>query len=1088
MKRNHLPPIWENPEIQEVNRLPMRSPLMPFASAEAALAEAIAGPEFTLPQSNPLYQSLDGKWQFKLLANPREDAPQWDGPVLGAIPDWVTPEYSAAPWPLIQVPGTWTRQGYDKPHYTNVQMPFQGQPPRPPQQNPTGLYRRVFTVPPEWKGRRVVFHLGSAESCTIIYINGAVAGAAKDSRLPSEFDITPFLKEGENVLCLKVIRYSDASYIEDQDQWWFGGIHRSVFLYATEEWYIADIKAVPGAIGVDGAAAGGHNGGKSGELSLEVLLGGKLPEALSTGNSPVDPHATESPFVITYALYPFTLPADRAGAVQAASHYAAGKGAIVSGEITLFSNLRLNSNTAYAEIRVPDPKPWSHEHPNLYVVQVSLYRDGRHIESAAFLTGFRSSAVANRELRINGKAVYIKGVNRHEHDEKTGKTLSTAAMVRDIQLLKTHNFNAVRTCHYPDDERWYDLCDRYGIYLVDEANIESHCFYDQLCSDSKWSYAWMSRIERMAERDKNHPSVIIWSLGNESGYGFNHDMGAAFLRRYDPSRPLNYEGALRPRKRGQGSADMDSLQEGREVSDIIGPMYPQIELITDFVKYRSDYRPLIMIEYNHAMGNSNGSLADYWKAIESHHGLQGGFIWDWIDQGLEEYTADGQKYWKYGGDFGDEPSDYDFCLNGLLFPDQTPKPAMAECREVFAPVRLLPKAGKPFSFTLQNRFDFSTLDNVLLTWKLCAVNTSPAEKILFRETISLPVLAPGQETELKMPIHDNIDLQNIPGTVYIHADFSLKNDTPWAKAGHVLCSAERIIREAASVLQTELPEQDLREFAGRFSPSLFRVPTENDGLKNYRHLRGDPAAEFYYRNKAMYYWLDLDFQHLRITDEQTEAITWEAPGKRYSALLLTGPGAAENYRDKVLGAYTCISTYQPGKPLTLDITFDLDQSLPELPKVGVSAKIPACYDTIVWFGKGPHESYPDRLAGAYLGMYTHTPADLETPYIVPQENGNRSGVRSISLSGGKVPAGKPRSFTIYADKPVNFSISRYEPENLMAALHTCDLKDVSAGPDGYYYLNIDIAQRGVGTATCGPDTREEYRVRPGIFRMKLFVV
>ncbi|MDR1904786.1 MAG: DUF4981 domain-containing protein [Treponema sp.] len=1078
MERNQLPLVWENPEIQEINRLPMRSPLLPFVSAEAALAEAIAGPEFSIPERNSLYQSLDGKWQFKLLDNPSGDLPQNDPrlPALGNIPDWVNPEFSAAAWPLIQVPGTWTRQGYDKPHYTNVQMPFQGQPPNTPDQNPTGLYRRNFIVPAEWKGRRVVLHIGSAESCTIIYINGVVAGLAKDSRLPSEFDITSFLKEGENVLCLKVVRYSDASYVEDQDQWWFGGIHRSVFLYATEECYIADVKAVPGDCG------------KTGKLLLEVMLGGKLPEARSTGNSPVDPHLKESPFIIKYALYPFALPADMDSAVKAAAQFAEGKDIVLSGEITLASNLRLNSNTALAEICVPDPKPWSHEHPNLYVLQISLYRDGRHIESTAFLTGFRSSVVANRELLINGKPVYIKGVNRHEHDEKTGKTLSTAAMVRDIQLLKTHNFNAVRTCHYPDDERWYDLCDRYGIYLVDEANIESHCFYDQLCTDSRWSYAWVSRIERMAERDKNHPSVIIWSLGNESGYGFNHDMGAAFLRRYDPSRPLNYEGAIRPRERGQGSANLDSLQDGRNVTDIIGPMYPQIELITDFVKYRDDYRPLIMIEYNHAMGNSNGSLADYWKAVESYHGLQGGFIWDWIDQGLEEFASDGKKYWKYGGDFGDDPSDYDFCLNGLILPDQTPKPAMAECREVFSPVRLVPKADKPFSFILQNRFDFSTLENVLLTWKLCAAGASTGETILFRETISLPVLPPGGEAELKMPIHNNIDLQNLPGTVYVHADFCLKNDTPWAKAGHVICSAERIIRETFPAIQTELQEQELREFAAQFTPSLFRIPTENDGLKNYRHLSKDPAAEFYYRNKAMYYWLDLDLMHLRITGERTEDITWEAPAKRYSALLLAGPGAEANYRDKVLGTYTCICSSQPGKPLVLDITFDLEPSLPEFPKVGISAKIPAYYRDIVWFGKGPHESYPDRLAGAYLGLYKHTPEELETAYIVPQENGNRSGVRSISLSGKDVPTGKPRSFTVYAEKPVNFSISRYEPENLMAALHTCDLKDVSAGSNGYYYLNIDIAQRGVGTATCGPDTREEYRVRPGIFKMKLFVL
>jgi beta-galactosidase len=1094
-----VPPLWENPAIQEINRLPIGSPLLPFSSLKEALTDCIAGPEFRAPEKNGFYKSLDGPWQFKLLDNPLDDLkPEDAGPERalpegtgnpagrgcgdsGAVPLWARPGVKED-WPSIQVPGTWTRQGYDKPHYTNVQMPFQGTPPFAPEHNPTGLYRRSFTLPRDWKNRRVVLHLGSAESCFLIYVNGFFAGAGKDTRLPSEYDITPFLREGENLLAIKVVRYSDASYVEDQDQWWYGGIHRSVFLYATGDCYIKDIKALPGSVIREGS-------GSRGSLSFALTLGGKVPEGRSTGNTAVNVHADETPFTFSYALYPLSLPAGYKEAEDLAARLLE-KEPLASGELTLACNFRLNANTAEGELSVPGPQAWSHENPRLYILAVSLYRDGRHIESVSFCTAFRGVKIANRELLINGKAVLIKGVNRHEHDEKTGKTLSTASMVRDIFLLKTHNFNSVRTCHYPNDERWYDLCDRYGIYLIDEANVESHCFYDQLCNDSAWTYAFTSRMSRMAERDKNHPSVIIWSLGNESGYGPSHDMGAAWLRRYDPSRPLNYEGAVRP-PRGQGRHTPESLRAGRGVTDIVSPMYPPIELITGFAKSQEDYRPLIMIEYSHAMGNSNGSLADYWKAIESHHGLQGGYIWDWIDQGLEAFTPEGsggspgRKYWKYGGDFGDEPSDYDFCLNGLLFPDQTPKPAMAECKQVFAPVRLQPVPGKPWDFIVENRLDFSDLGDIELRWKLCT-----EDEVIAENKTELPALPPGGSAPVSFPPPASFGFQNHGGTLFIHADFCLKRDVPWAKAGHIIGSGERLLRESLPRLSSALPEKDLAGFAALFGPSLFRSPTENDGLKNYMHLRGDPAASFYYENKAMFYWLDMDLLGLRRGEEKTEKITWEGySALQYTALLLAGNKAAPQYRDARLGTYTCITAKAGEKgPVILDIAFDLDPALPELPKVGISAQIPAWYDHISWFGSGPQESYPDRREGAFLGRYEETIESLEVPYVMPQENGNRSGVRTFTLSGKKIPPGKPACFTVRGETPVNMSVSRYTRENMTEARHTPDLKDISQGDNGYYILNIDCAQRGVGTATCGPDTREEYRIRPGLYRMRLFVM
>ena len=1093
MKTNYIPPIWENPEIQEVNRLPSRSPLLPFRSISGALADVVAGPEFREPNRGEFHLSLDGEWRFKLLNNPNDDN-NGEAVIAGFdTPQWTAPSYNCDArgdaWAKINTPGAWTRQGgFDIPHYTNVQMPFQAVPPKTPARNPTGLYRVGFTLPASWKNRRVVLHVGSAESCAIVYVNGFFAGAGKDTRLPSEYDITVFLNDGENTLCIKVIRYSDASYIEDQDQWWHAGLHRSVFLYSTEDCFIKDIKALPGDV--------------NGVLNFNVTLGGRLPESQSTGNVWVK-NTRESPFIIGYALYPFIPPKDAREAREIASELA-GKPHL-SGELVFACDYRGNSNIANGQIRLENPKIWSHENPNLYILCISLSRNGKRIETGAFCVGFRDIRVARRELLINGKPVLIKGVNRHEHDEKTGKTLSVEGMTRDIRLLKSRNFNAVRASHYPNDERWYELCDRYGIYLVDEANIEHHCFYDQFSWSSEWTYAYASRVLRMVERDKNHPSVIIWSLGNESGDGANHDMCAAWIRRYDQTRPVNYEGAVRPAG-SQGPSTLDSLNRGAGLTDIISPMYPKVDLIVDFARYREDTRPLIMIEYSHAMGNSNGSLSDYWKAIENYRGLQGGFIWEWIDHGLEAFTPDGKKYWKYGGDFGDSPSDYDFCCDGLLFPDQTPKPALAECKQLFAPVRLIPVSGKPSVFILENRFDFSTLDSLALKWELRAEKTGGnvvlGEKILIEGNFAMPYLPPGEKMEIDLGF-TGLDamLAENPGVVYVHADFVLAADTLWEKAGYVIAEAERVLRDALPVLSNEKlffapcpPSQAISDFCAGFSPSLFRVPTQNDGLKTYARQRGDPAAAFYYENKAMYPWLDLDLLHARALEEKTENIRWEGrPAKRYSAILAAGKdatiangaiasGAIANGK---LGRYVCITV--PGNPFIMDICFDLDPSLPGLPRVGITAKVPACYDSISWFGAGREESYPDRLAAAFLGEYSASVAELETPYIMPQENGNRSGARRITLSANANKDEKKPSISIRPESPVNFSVSRYTRENMLKAPRVIDLVDMSEGENGYYFLNIDIAQRGVGTATCGPDTRPEYLVWGGLYMMRLYI-
>ncbi|MDR0640913.1 MAG: DUF4981 domain-containing protein [Treponema sp.] len=1074
MKHDGLPPLWENPEIPGINRLPARASLLPFAAEHDALADVIAGPEWRRAEDNPFLLNLDGLWDFKLTPGPDDEG-------------------AALPWGKIRVPGTWTLQEgamasssfADYPHYTNVQMPFQAVPPRSPVRNPTGYHRRYFQLPSAWKGRRVVLHVGSAESLCLVYVNGIFAGAGKDTRLPSEYEIGPLLKDGgDNELLLKVVRYSDASYVEDQDQWWYGGLHRSVYLYSTEAVFIKDAEALPGGIDEEG----------TGSLSLSVTLGGALPEGASTGNQPVLTEAGALAHTIRWALYPFVLP-EKAEDVRPITEKLR---AVAGAEAELLCNYRLNSNRVEFDISVPGAKPWSSELPNLYVLTLSLYQGGRHIESTAFASGFRTVAVRKRELLINGRAVYIKGVNRHEHNEFTGKTLSTQSMLTDIGLLKRHNFNAVRTCHYPNDERWYELCDRYGIYLVDEANIENHCFYNQLCNEERYAFAYASRVQRMVERDKNHPSVIIWSLGNESGDGPLHAMNAAWIRHRDPSRPVNYEGFVRPRK-GQGPFTLDSLSRGKGLTDIISPMYPPISLITDFVKYREDDRPLIMIEYSHAMGNSNGSLADYWRAIENYHGLQGGFIWDWIDQGIAARSPAGEKYWKYGGDFGDQPSDYDFCLNGLLFPDQSPKPAMAECKKVQSPVRVKPVAGKPYNFLVENRRDFLPLDDMELNWKLCT-----EDAMLLQGTVALAGIAPGASREIKLENIKTLDLASFGGTVFLRVDFTLKEKTPWADAGFAVVSDSIVLRDqpqplfrgdpasqkggadaAGSVGSVKAPAL-LWEYISALAPSLFRPPTENDGLKVYLPLRGDKAAAFYWQDKPLFPWLDLDLLHLRRSGEYSRREEDQRGLVSLVSLekLYAGEDAVPALKDRLLGTYSVRAQETGRSSIAVEVVFDLAPELPELPRVGLSAKIPGTLSRVSWFGLGPGESYPDRRDGVYLGAWSHSPGGMETPYIVPQESGNRSGVRSLDLRFDAVPGEtNAHCLRFVPAVPCNISVSRYDQENVLKALHTPELVDRSRGPEGCYYLNIDAAQRGVGTATCGPDTLEEYRIRPGIFRL-----
>jgi beta-galactosidase len=1097
---------WESPELSGEGRLPMRSPLLPYPSAEAARAAASAGPLH--PENGeaatPWRLRLDGSWRFALAENP-------DAVPRGEV-GFADAGFDETGWGSIRVPGTWTLQGFDKPHYTNVVMPFGNVPPSAPaSHNPTGLYRVRFALPAGWNGRRVVLHVGGAESFLEAWCNGARLGFSKDTRLPSEFDITSRIAPGENLLAFMVVRYSDASFLEDQDQWWYGGIYRSVYLYSTDFAYIADIDARP--------ILGGDL--ESGAVDVTVKLGftfdpstdaAARADAVRGRVAPADYSGTGLPEGIG-------VPDRYSGdwRVRAALYGPAADFPTATAEAAVGAAYRSSRWEARLTLPVTAARKWSHEDPALYTLVVSLASpSGRDVEHSACALGFRRVEVRNRALLINGERVLIKGVNRHEHDERMGKTLDIADMVRDIEIMKRHNFNAVRLSHYPNDERWYELCDEYGLYLIDEADIESHAYYDHLCRDPRWASAFLERGMRMVLRDKNHPSVILWSLGNESGYGPNHDALAGWIRSFDPSRPLHYEGVSRP-ERGQGRADLETVKRGRAASDIVSTMYPAVDFLEEWAESTEDDRPFIMCEYSHAMGNSNGSLSDYWAAIESHKGLQGGFIWDWVDQGIEAFDAAGVKYWKYGGDFGDAPSDLDFICNGLVFPDRREKPVLAECAKLFQDISASSEHPASGRLALRSRRNFTALEGVDLRWSIQVEG-----EILLSGTLAAPPMAPGEvvELDLAFPWSEEIRSRVAGGESFLFLEFVLSEPRPWAPAGHRV-AWEQLPLSSGGDSGSPRPRRiaggragadsagaaELLPLAGGFravnrgkdrspcyeatiadsgflssisgnggellaSPlvmNLWRAPTENDGLKLFMDLRGIPDYAWYCENKAMYGWLDAGLDALRFSLSEMR--------RGGDPLCLSTLHEVTGGTGRRIGRFVQEWRFGPGGP-DASFVFDLDPGLPELPKIGLACALVPALERARWYGRGPHECYSDRKAGAALGVYESIVDDLQVPYVLPQENGNRTDLRWLELSASSEPAAP--SLRIESPDRFDFSASHHGARQLWEARHACDLV---RRPE--VFLSIDVAQRGLGTASCGPDTLERYRLRPGPYRLEL---
>jgi beta-galactosidase len=957
---------------------------------------------------------LDGRWRFQLLANPEE----------AAGPDWGEAD----------VPSVWTMAGtWDRPHYTNVQMPFEGRPPEIPETNPTGVYQRDFELPAAWAGRRIVLHVGAAESVLIVSLNGEEIGVGKDSHLASEFDLTGRLRPGRNQLTLRVVKWSDATYVEDQDQWWHGGITRPVFLYATHHVHLADVR-------VDAGLADDLT---TGTLDLTVAVGfpgRELPPGWTVEASVEGVDRTlraVASSVDRRSLEGWTLDDQRVmfrGAV----------GLLEPEDVAAWEDVHRRmapplDGLVIWQLDVPGVEPWSAERPHRYPLRVVLREPtGAIAEETTVWVGFRRVEIDGLDLRINGTRVFIRGVNRHDFDQHTGRVISVESMRSDLVVTKQFGFNAVRTSHYPNDPAFLDLADELGLYVIDEADIESHAFQSTLCDDHRYLSAWVDRVSRMALRDKNHPSIILWSLGNESGHGANHEAAAAWLRRYDPSRPLHYEGAIR--------FDWTSDQG---ISDITCPMYPPVSAIVDHARSGLQRHPLIMCEFSHAMGNSNGTLAEYWDAIESTPGLQGGFIWEFWDHGLVQTQPDGRTRWAYGGDFGDEPNDGNFVCDGMVWPDRRPKPAMWEHKRLAAPVRI---AGEPTDLAcgrieFANHQDFTDLDWLRASYSLTADGIEIAGG-----PFELPSLGPGERATVELPGWVR------PSDPFTETFLTVRVTTaevlPWAPRDFEVCALQvliepartpRAVVEPGDASITLDPEGRLIHplLAARPALSLWRAPTDNDRI-------GGMAGR----------WADAG------VDRLTRRLVGVEPHEGGTVVRSEYKTAAG-----IVVPHQAVYTPLADGSLVVAETAELPDSLADLARVGTMLELVPGLESLRWYGSGPHETYPDRKRGGIVGIWESTVDEQYVPYIRPQENGGHADVRWLELTGDGP------GLRIELDEPRQVSVSHLRAADLAAATH-----DVDVVPVAETIVHVDAAHRGLGTASCGPDTLPQYRLRPGTYR------
>ncbi len=1027
---------WEDPSVSGRNRELVHVPWGAYASLKQAIECQRLSSPFTL--------LLNGKWKFYLSDSP-ESVPE----------GFEKPSFDDGAWAYIPVPGNWQIEGFgesDPAIYTNVAYPFPPDPPRVPKRNPTGCYRRCFTLPDAWRGRRIFLTFESVDSAFFVYINGIEVGYSEDSRLPAEFDITQHLRPGKNLVAVKVLRFSDGTYLEDQDYWQMSGIQRDVILFAKNRFHIRDftVRTI-------------FHDGNYDNAKLWVRVEMPRPMASGTGEWGNVRYADVEDYTVEGMLYD-----ERHRPVLRKPIRAR-----FSSTSPMYGESVPQAACALLETDVAEPLLWSAETPHLYTLVLTLRdRKGRDVDIESARVGFRKVEIKDGMLLLNGKRLIVRGVNRHEYNPHRGRAVTERDMTADIQLMKRLNFNAVRTCHYPNHPRWYDLCDEYGLYVVDEMNLETHGVEALLSKDPAWATAYLERAIRLVLRDKNHPSVIVWSLGNESFHGPHHAAMAAWVRAYDPTRPVQYESGL----------------PGPGVSDILCPMYPSIERIKQLLSDPAEKRPLVMCEYAYAKGNSSGDVFKYWDLVREMPRFQGGFVWDWADKAIIRTASDGRKYYDYG-QAGLEPRHVErMCLNGVVDPDLKPHPGAWEIMHAQAPVRIVAAGEDAIAdgrIILRNEHLALDLRDFRVEWEIKSDG-----RVLKRGKVSGLHARPGQSVEVKLAIGP-LPVVQAGAEVWLNVFIVLVHGTSWADAGHVIaweqfrlnCPVRRIkslFKQPTCQLRVHMMGYRLTTEAGAMR-AVFR--TDTGMLESLRDQHGErliegpvecfmraPTDIDYATGESGYgsLWKKAGLDRL---SKRTRSATWHKLGTYGLNFDIIGELAGAK---RSAASFLVATRYT----ITANGCIEVRQSvsvrgdLPTVSRIGMVLRLPGAYDRFIWYGRGPWENYADRKKAALVDVYVGEVAK-ECPYIFPQEFGGLEDVRWCALvdaaGAGLIVRGLPL---------LHVSALKYRLEDLDGAQNYSALR-----PRDETNLYLDGYHMGLGGDTgWSRNVHPEYLLPPGDYR------
>ena len=1044
---------WENHHVLQINREPARAAFTPFHA-----------------QKGDCSICLDGTWKFRWTPVPDE-----------RIVEFYQTDFNDKDWVGFPVPANWEVNGYGTPIYVSAGYPFKIDPPRVmgepkvdyttyKERNPVGQYRRSFQLPAGWEARGQTFlRFEGVMSAFYVWINGERVGYSQGSMEPSEFNITNYLHAGENQIALEVYRYSDGSYLEDQDFWRFGGIHRSIHLLHTPDIRIRDYAVRTLPVSTD---------------YQDFIL-------------QIDPQ---------FSVYRGMT--GKGTTLQGVLKDASGREiATLKGDVEDILDLehkagRMNEwypqrgprKLGRMSATIKSPKRWTAETPYLYKLHLTLLTaEGEVIEQVEQSVGFRSVEIRNGQLLVNGAPVRFRGVNRHEHDPRTARVMSEERMLQDILLMKQANINAVRTSHYPNVSRWYELCDSLGLYVMDEADIEEHGLRGILASTPDWHAAFLDRAVRMAERDKNHPSIVMWSMGNESGYGPNFAAISAWLHDFDPTRPVHYEGA-------QGAGG----EPDPKTVDVISRFYTRVkqeylnpgiaegedkeraenarwERLLEIAERTNDNRPVMTSEYAHSMGNALGNFKEYWDEIYSNPRMLGGFIWDWVDQGIYKTLPDGRIMVAYGGDFGDKPNLKAFCFNGLLMSDRETTPKYWEVKKVYSPVELRVESGE---LRVTNRNHHTDLSQYRCLWTL-----SIDGKQKDQGEITLPEVAPGESETIPLPVSIAGKKASAKATsdLRLTISFILKRDALWAKAGHEVAWEQFCIQEGA-LLSSKLENRGRLKV--RADEEHLSISGSGFSIQWEKNATGSLTSLTYHGKEMLAHPADFPLQPVTQafrapTDNDKSFGNWLA--KDWSLHQMDNPRISlDSFKHEVRedgavivrvqtrnrykeGAIVTTSLYTILSDGTIDLktTFQPQGILPELPRLGIAFCLSSDYNTFIWQGRGPQDNYPDRKTSAAVGLWKGSVADQYMHYPRPQDSGNKEEVRLLMLTDRH-----GKGIRVDAEEDV-FSASalHYTAQDLYKETHDCNLK-----PRSEIILSLDAAVLGLGNSSCGPGVLKKYAI------------